>query len=123
VTRLASAPPLMDVDDGDDAARCVERLDRAPCRLVDVHRRRRRQLVLVVRARAVEVPVAQDHPARLQEAAAMAHSAQERGDQAAANEAWRRYVLIEDDLEQLDRGAWRATRPRTTRQARLEAIR
>ena len=29
-------------------------------------------------------------------AAAQAHSARDRGDHAAANQAWRRYVLIED---------------------------
>ena len=49
-----------------------------------------------------------DQQHRLQQAAASAHSAQERGDHAAANEAWRRYVLIEDALrdpqELLDEG-------------------
>ena len=49
-----------------------------------------------------------DQQRRLQQAAASAHSAQERGDHAAANEAWRRYVLIEDALrdpqELLDEG-------------------
>jgi hypothetical protein len=35
---------------------------------------------------------------RLQEAAAQAHSAQDRGDHAGANDAWRRYLLIEDAL-------------------------
>ena len=39
-----------------------------------------------------------DQQRRLQHAAAQAHSAQDRGDHAAANEAWRRYVLIEDVL-------------------------
>lgn len=39
-----------------------------------------------------------DQQRRLKEAAAQAHSAQDQGDQAAANEAWRRYVLIEDAL-------------------------
>jgi len=42
--------------------------------------------------------VAIDQQRRLKEAAAQAHSAQDQGDQAAANEAWRRYVLIEDAL-------------------------
>jgi hypothetical protein len=42
--------------------------------------------------------VAIDQQRRLQDAAAQAHSAQERGDPVAANEAWRRYVLIEDAL-------------------------
>jgi hypothetical protein len=45
---------------------------------------------------------------RLQDAASQAHDAQERGDHACANEAWRRYVLIEDALrdpqELLDEG-------------------
>jgi len=40
--------------------------------------------------------VAIDHQRRLIEAAFTAHAAQERGDQADANSAWRRYVLIED---------------------------
>lgn len=39
-----------------------------------------------------------DQQRRLQQAAAQAHSAQDHGDHAAANEAWRRYVLIEDAL-------------------------
>ena len=39
-----------------------------------------------------------DQQRRLQQAAAQAHSAQDRGDHAAANEAWRRYVLIADAL-------------------------
>ena len=39
-----------------------------------------------------------DQQRRLQEAAAQAHRAQDRGDHAGANEAWRRYVLIEDAL-------------------------
>lgn len=39
-----------------------------------------------------------DQRRRLREAAAQAHTAQEHGDHAAANEAWRRYVLIEDTL-------------------------
>lgn len=39
-----------------------------------------------------------DQQRRLQEAAAQAHSAQDLGDHAAANDAWRRYVLIEDTL-------------------------
>jgi hypothetical protein len=42
--------------------------------------------------------VAIDQQRRLRHAAAWAHSAQDRGDHAAANEAWRRYVLIEDVL-------------------------
>ena len=42
--------------------------------------------------------VAIDQQRRLQHAAAQAHSAQDRGDHAAANEAWRRYTLIEDAL-------------------------
>jgi hypothetical protein len=54
------------------------------------------------------VAVAIDQQDRLQRMAASAHSAQERGDHAAANEAWRRYVLIEDALrdpqELLDEG-------------------
>lgn len=49
-----------------------------------------------------------DQQRRLREAAAQAHSAQERGDLAAANEGWRRYVLISDALrdpqELLDEG-------------------
>ncbi|MEA2137234.1 MAG: hypothetical protein QOG56_384 [Solirubrobacteraceae bacterium] len=49
-----------------------------------------------------------DQQHRLQQVAASAHSAHERGDYAAANEAWRRYVLIEDALrdpqELLDEG-------------------
>jgi len=40
--------------------------------------------------------VAIDQRQRLQQASAQAHTAQERGDHVAANEAWRRYVLIED---------------------------
>ena len=35
---------------------------------------------------------------RLEEAASAAHTAQNQGDQAAANDAWRRYVLIEDAM-------------------------
>jgi hypothetical protein len=42
--------------------------------------------------------VAIDQQRRLDAAAAQAHSAQDRGDLAAANDAWRRYVLIEDAL-------------------------
>lgn len=42
--------------------------------------------------------VAIDQRRRLHDAAAQAHSAQGRGDHVAANEAWRRYVLIEDVL-------------------------
>jgi len=42
--------------------------------------------------------VAIDQQSRLQEAAAQAHCAQDRGDHAEANEAWRRYVLIQDAL-------------------------
>ena len=42
--------------------------------------------------------VAIDQHHRLQQAAAQAHSAQDRGDHVGANEAWRRYVLIEDAL-------------------------
>ncbi len=37
-----------------------------------------------------------DQQRRLTEAATQAHAAQDRGDHFAANEAWRRYVLIED---------------------------
>ena len=52
--------------------------------------------------------VANDQQRRMQQAAAQAHSAQDRGDLVAANEAWRRYVLIEDALrdpqELLDEG-------------------
>jgi hypothetical protein len=52
--------------------------------------------------------VAIDQRRRLQQAAAAAHSAQDRGDHWAANAAWRRYVLIEDTLrdpqELLDEG-------------------
>ncbi len=39
-----------------------------------------------------------DQRRRLREAAAAAHAAQEHGDHAAANAAWRRYGLIEDVL-------------------------
>ena len=39
-----------------------------------------------------------DQQRRLEETAAEAHRAQDRGDHAGANEAWRRYVLIEDAL-------------------------
>ncbi len=39
-----------------------------------------------------------DQQRRLRDAANQAHDAQDRGDHAAANEAWRRYVLIEDAL-------------------------
>ena len=49
-----------------------------------------------------------DQQHRLQQAAAQAHEAQDQGDHASANEAWRRYVLIEDALrdpqELLDEG-------------------
>ncbi len=49
-----------------------------------------------------------DQQRRLQQAAAQAHEAQDRGDVAGANEAWRRYILIEDALrdsqELLDEG-------------------
>lgn len=49
-----------------------------------------------------------DQRRRLEDAAARAHDAQDRGDHAAANEAWRRYLLIEDALrdpqELLDEG-------------------
>ena len=59
-----------------------------------------------VGVRIVRVAIDQQH--RLRQTAASAHSAQERGDHAAANEAWRRYVLIEDALrdpqELLDEG-------------------
>jgi hypothetical protein len=52
--------------------------------------------------------VAIDQQRRLREAAAAAHAAQDRGDDLAANDAWRRYVLIEDALrdpqELLDEG-------------------
>ncbi len=39
-----------------------------------------------------------DQRRRLQQAAAEAHTAQAHGDHAAANAAWRRYLLIEDAL-------------------------
>lgn len=39
-----------------------------------------------------------DQQRRLQQASAQAHTAQNHGDHAAANDAWRRYVLIEDAL-------------------------
>lgn len=39
-----------------------------------------------------------DQQHRLQQAAARAHRAQDHGDLAGANEAWRQYVLIEDAL-------------------------
>jgi hypothetical protein len=59
-------------------------------------------------ARVKIVAVAIDQQRRLQQMAASAHNAQKRGDHAAANEAWRRYVLIEDALrdpqELLDEG-------------------
>jgi hypothetical protein len=42
------------------------------------------------------VPI--DQQRRLRDAAAQAHDAQARGDHAAANEAWRHYVLIEDAM-------------------------
>ena len=49
-----------------------------------------------------------DQHARLAQAAADAHAAQDRGDHAAENAAWRRYGLIEDALrdpqELLDEG-------------------
>ncbi len=49
-----------------------------------------------------------DQQRRLLQASAEAHTARDRGDYAAANEAWRRYVLIEDALrdqqELLDEG-------------------
>ena len=49
-----------------------------------------------------------DQQRRLEQAAAAAHAAQDRGDHLAANEAWRRFVLIEDTLrdpqELLDEG-------------------
>jgi hypothetical protein len=52
------------------------------------------------------VPV--DQQRRLQQAAAAAHAAQDRGDAFAANDAWRRYGLIADTLrdpqELLDEG-------------------
>jgi len=52
--------------------------------------------------------VAIDQQSRLREAAAQAHNAQDHGDHAGANQAWRRYVLIEDTLrdpqELLDEG-------------------
>ena len=37
-----------------------------------------------------------DQQRRLRQASAQAHAAQSDGDYAAANEAWRRYILIED---------------------------
>jgi len=39
-----------------------------------------------------------DQSRRLDDAAAQAHAAQARGDDHAANDAWRRYVLIEDAM-------------------------
>jgi hypothetical protein len=42
------------------------------------------------------VPI--DQQRRLEQAAAAAHAARDRGDQHAANDAWRRYVLIEDSM-------------------------
>ena len=49
-----------------------------------------------------------DQQRRLDEAATAAHAAQDRGDVWAANDAWRRYVLIADALrdpqELLDEG-------------------
>jgi len=42
--------------------------------------------------------VAIDQQRRLQQASAQAHIALEQGDHAAANDAWRRYTLIEDAL-------------------------
>jgi hypothetical protein len=42
--------------------------------------------------------VAVDQQRRLEQAAAAAHAALDRGDHGAANEAWRRYVLIEDAM-------------------------
>ncbi len=49
-----------------------------------------------------------DHQRRLREAAAQAHAAQDRGEDLAAHDAWRRYVPIEDALrdpqELLDEG-------------------
>ena len=41
-----------------------------------------------------------DQRRRLEDAAAQAQRAQADGDHAAANEAWRRYVLIEDALRE-----------------------
>jgi len=49
-------------------------------------------------ARRYHRRVAIDQQRRLQEAAAQAHAAQDHGDHAVANDAWRRYVLIEDAL-------------------------
>ena len=37
-----------------------------------------------------------DQQRRLRQASAQAHAAQSDGNHAAANEAWRRYILIED---------------------------
>lgn len=49
-----------------------------------------------------------DQQRRLEEAASTAHAAQDHGDDAAANAAWRRYVLIADAMrdpqELLDEG-------------------
>jgi len=42
--------------------------------------------------------VAIDQRRRLEEAASTAHAAQRRGDHGAENDAWRRYVLIEDAM-------------------------
>ena len=39
-----------------------------------------------------------DQQRRLDDAAAEAHAAQDRGDVWAANDAWRRYVLIDDAM-------------------------
>lgn len=39
-----------------------------------------------------------DQHRRLEQASADAHAAQARGDHLGANDAWRRYVLIEDAL-------------------------
>jgi hypothetical protein len=42
------------------------------------------------------MPMDQQH--RLERAAAEAHAAQDRGDAWAANDAWRRFVLIQDAM-------------------------
>ena len=65
---------------------------------------RRRAVVVTVTSLLGHPPrrydrcVAIDQQRRLSTAAAEAHAAQDRGDHAAANAAWRRYVLIEDGL-------------------------
>lgn len=61
-----------------------------------------------IRRRRTIAFVAIDQQRRLDEAAAAAHAALDRGDHWAAGDAWRRYVLIEDAMrdpqELLDEG-------------------